>query len=738
MPAVRLSPFDHTDAGLRKQATKSNLMNSIHSLPLMLGLVVYAIVSTTPALAQDSPKPSAKAVYLTTVPVLDGVVDGDPAWRDVDPLSSFQQHMPNQGVPATLHTEVRLGYTDDALHVSFIAYEDDINDMNISSNGWQSDSVMMVIDPHRSGLSGFAFATNQTGVEWDASTFNGNSNWNWSTVWEVKAKINEEHWSVEMVIPFTSLQYPRGDVQSWGFNFERYVKGRNELSHWAPIPRQFSVLRLALAGTIENIRPPPSKRNVKFNPYLITAQGEGRDAHLVDRTDYGFDILYSLTPTLNLTATVNTDFAQVESDRLQINTGRFSLFFPETRPFFLENEQLFNVGVPGETLVFHSRRIGIGKSGSRLPMDGGIKLAGYLGSQSEIGLMSLRVDSEAGEEHEIFNVARYSRTLPNRSKFGLLATHRDSQTHQSHAIATDLQWGIGEHGEIRSFIALSDSNDDIKRDDEYTYALYANYNTPDWQSSASYHEVGAGFNPSIGFVQRPNSRKIHLFGQRSLKMNGKWGLHEWKPHANYTAYWDFDGYKESSYLHVDSWFIWKSGADIWTALNFSEEGVRNPFYIAGEQVLVGEYKATELSIGTNSPQDRAWGIGGVVNIGGFYQGDRIGSGIWSNYTVNKHLNFSLNYNFNRVDFPNLDAPFDFSLASISIYTAFTPKITLASLLQYNDANDILSANLRFAWLRSASTGLYLVYNEIDDRSSEEASPRRSIVLKYSHMFDMNL
>lgn len=704
---------------------------------LQSALVVIWLLTTISLQAAERELPSVNATYLSTEPTLDGDVENDPAWQTLEPLTSFTQQMPSNGEPASMPMHVFVGYTDTDLHLAWIVFEDDINNMAPSQNGWQSDSVIAVIDPYRNKISGVAFSTNQTGIEWDASTFNGNSNWNWSTVWTAEAKVNDDNWSVEMKIPFTSLQYPREDVQSWGFNFGRVIKNRNEVSHWSPIPRQFSIWRLALAGTVEDIRPPPSKRNVKFNPYLIHAEGKGRDKELVDRSDAGFDVLYSVTPTLNLTATYNTDFAQVETDQLQINTGRFSLFYPETRPFFLENSQLFNIGVPGETLVFHSRRIGIANNGTRLHMDGGAKLAGYLGSKNELGVMALRADSAAGTGVEDFGIARYKRYLANRSSLGLMTTHRDSGSHSSSTFAADVQLGIGEHAEIRSFVATSRSDDGIEREDEHTFATYGTYSSPDWQTSASYHEVGSGFNPAIGFVQRRNSRKAHLFVQRSLAMNGKWGLNEWKPFTNYTTYRGFDGYKESSTLHLESWFVWNSGADFWTAVFFNEEGVRDPFHIVGQEVPAGEYDIVDYNVGFNTPYENDWGIGGSMNIGDFYQGERTAINIWSRYTVNEQLTASLSHRRNNVDFPNLDEPFSFSLTALSLSYAFTPEARVSAFMQYNDVDEILSTNIRFAWLRTSSTGLYLVYSEVDEAGFDQGENRSSLVLKYSHLFDMN-
>ena len=448
-------------------------------------------------------------------------------------------------------------------------------------------------------------------------------------------------------------------------------------------------------------------------------------------------MLYSLTPTLNLTATYNTDFAQVESDQLQINTGRFSLFYPETRPFFLENSQLFNIGVPSETLVFHSRRIGIANNGTRLPIEGGAKLAGHIGSKNELGVMALRADDAAGSGVEDFGITRYKRYFANRSSLGVMTTHRDSGSHVSSTYAADAQLGIGEHAEIRTFVATSKSDDGIHREDEHSFAMYGTYSSPEWQTSTSFHEVGSGFNPAVGFVQRRDSRKAHLFVQRTFAMDGKWGLNEWKPFANYTSYWDFDGFKESSNLHVETWWVWNSGADFWAAVNFNEEGVKRPFYIVGQEVPANEYAFVDFNVGFSTPREKDWGIGGAMNIGDFYQGERTAVRVFTNYTLNEKFTTALSHNRNNVDFPELDEPFSFSLTALNLSYAFTPETRLSAFVQYNDVDDVLSTNIRFAWLRTSSTGLYLVYSEVDENGLDQGENRSSLVLKYSHMFDMN-
>ena len=682
--------------------------------------------------------PSVRASFLQTTPILDGQIQGDPAWDSIEPISNFTQILPDAGSSASMKTEVYIGYTSDALHIGFVCFEDDINDMYPSGNGWESDGVVVVLDTYQNQVTGYGFSTNQVGAEWDTSLFNGNTDWNWATVWSVKSQINEDNWSSELVIPFTSLNYPNKKTQDWGINFSRYIHNRNEVSTWAPIPRQFSVWRLALAGTLKDIRPPPPKRNVKFMPYVLSSNAETTMDGTDSRSDWGFDVRYSLTPTLNLDATYNTDFAQVESDSLRINTGRFSLFFPETRSFFLENAQLFNVGVPRETLLFHSRSIGISNDGRRLPIEGGIKLTGTASHQNHIGFIHMRAESNQFDTPEDFTVARYRRDLYGRSTAGLMITNRSASGLDSQTIGGDLQWQINDLAELRTFVATTSSSDGVERDDEYAYSLYANYNSPKWRNSASYHEVGSGFNPAIGFAQRTNTRKFHVASQRTFNMGDRLGLNEWLPNANYTEYRSFDGFKESGYLVVDSLFFWKNGANLSTAYRVNEEGLKYPFQFIGENIPAGSYRSPQFSIGIAGPQNKNWNTGGVIDIGEFYHGNIRSVSFWTGYTPSEFVNVQLNHAVNQVDFPESESPSEYSLSRLALRISFTPKLRFSTLLQYNSADDVVSINSRFSWLRKANSGLYVVFNGFEENNPSGTNERQTFVIKYSHLFDINL
>ena len=212
-------------------------------------------------------------------------------------------------------------------------------------------------------------------------------------------------------------------------------------------------------------------------------------------------------------------------------------------------------------------------------------------------------------------------------------------------------------------------------------------------------------------------------------------LTEWRPFVSYDGHWNFDGYHESGNLHLESWWVWKSGADVWPAVNFSHEGVRHPFTIAGVTVPAGDYETRDFEMGISSPSNRSWTVGAHLVTGGFYNGNRHAWSPYINYRKDETLNAWAGWDHNTIDLGSEDGSFRVNLARVGISYSFTPKMSLSALVQYNDSDDVLAANVRFSWLRSASAGLYVVYNEIDARNGL-GKPGRELVLKYSHIFDV--
>ena len=314
--------------------------------------VLLALLLGTGGAAESADPPHGDAVRLSQAPTLDGNVAGDPAWEGLTPFTDFSQLRPDNGAPATQRTEVFFGFTQDALHVGVICHETDPAAITVSNEGFQSDSFSMVLDTFGTGLAGMVFGTNPVGAEYDGQVANEFADWNWSTLWEVRTRTHDSGWSAEFAIPFQSLRYGSGDIQSWRVNFARVIRRNNEISYWSPVPRQFTMFRLSLAGRIDGIQVPAQRRNLEITPYLLGSVNRGGILSGVQHDDdFGFDVKYSITPSLTLDLTYNTDFAQVESDRQQVNLGRFSLFFPGNPSLLPRERWLLRRRFPGNPTV---------------------------------------------------------------------------------------------------------------------------------------------------------------------------------------------------------------------------------------------------------------------------------------------------------------------------------------------------------------------------------------------------
>jgi len=520
---------------------------------------------------------------------------------------------------------------------------------------------------------------------------------------------------------------------------QRNIRRRNESSFWAPVPIQFSLYRLSLAGTLGGLTV-PSQRNLKLMPYALGSATDYRPEEINDEAvfDIGVDLKWSITPSLTLDATINTDFAQVEADDLQINLDRFNLFYPEKRPFFLENAGSFAVGVSEEVELFFSRRIGIGPDGGIIPINYGARLSGKMAQHYNVGALYMQTEGINTENN--YGVFRLSRDLPNRSYIGGIVTTRQgrgsvgSEDDSNTTFGIDGRWGIGEYGLLQGFVAKTDTPGEVE--DEYAFRLGGTYDSSRWSFSVNYTEVAGGFNPEVGFLRRRGYQKPEAFVLRRIRPENLVGLLEIRPHASYRGYWNFGGFQETGFLHLDVHWEWRNAYQLHTAVNFSREGVTEPFEIyPGVIVPTGTYDNKEVALVFFTDQGAPASFEIRSTIGGFFSGDRVSLTPSLNFRLGETFNAELSWNYNDIDLP--EGAFRTNLGRLQLSYSFTTMISLQALIQYNDKDDIWAANLRFAWLRKANTGLYVVYNELQEINGvATAIPNRSLTVKYSYLFEL--
>ena len=349
-------------------------------------------------------------------------------------------------------------------------------------------------------------------------------------------------------------------------------------------------------------------------------------------------------------------------------------------------------------------------------------------------------ESEGLAPRNDFTVARLSRDLPNRSSIGAIVVGRDGggrlagPDDTNRTFGLDGRWGLGRYGQLLGFVARTDTPG--IEDDDYAFRLGGRYDSDSLVAAVNYTEVGAGFNPEVGFLSRRAYRKPDFFALYRLRPKSLWGLHELRPHVSYSGFWGFDDFQESGFLHVDNHWEWRSGHEVHTGVNFSHEGVRTPFEIfPGVVVPAGSYSDTEAQIVFFTNRAAPVSFASRVVVGGFFGGDRTRLAPSLAFRMGEALNGEIEWDYNDIDLEG--GAFTTHLGRLRLNYSFTPRIFVQALVQYNDRADVWATNLRFAWLQRANTGLFLVYDEVRDVGATGIGiPGRSLILKYSRLFDL--
>jgi len=725
------------------------------------GAAASTFLLSGPLSAQNG-RATARAVRITVAPAIDGRLDED-VWRDAPPLTGFVQRAPDEGAPASERTEVRILTDGQALYVGAWLFDRDpgaimagerIRDVALGN----SDYFAIILDTYLDRQNGFVFATTPAGVEYDGQVVKegegggvfqsgqsraqagsqGGFNLNWDATWQVATSVDSLGWYAEFRIPFSTLRYGNAAEQTWGFNAARSIRRRNEEAFWSPIPRQFSLYRLSLAGVLDAIQV-PARRVATVTPYLLGSAA--RNYLTGEETDFpaevGADAKLGVTPSLTLDLTWNTDFAQVEVDEQRTNLTRFPLFFPEKRPFFLENAGIFSAGTPQQADLFFSRRIGIDSLGRPVPIIGGGRLTGKVGGVT-VGVMQLFTEEVDGvQPTQSYTVGRVTREFGRRSRLGVIAVQRiatsDGDDH-NRTWGADGRLGLGDAWTFDWWAAATETPDRSGRDGAFTARLA--YQTRGWNNTFRYTQVGEAFNPEVGFLSRSGYRNVDVGLFRTVELRHRL-FRYWQPHVNYRGYFGFDGELQSEQYHVDLGETeLNDGGRLGPELNLFGEGLTRPFEIADGVTLPADtYRWAALAFDFATNPSAALSVSSRLEAGGFYNGTRVGATATVTARQGSALTASLLVDYNDV---RLDqGEFIRSLLGLRIGWFFTPRIFLQSLVQFNNQDRVFSSNVRFGWLNTAGTGLFVVFNDAEEAGGVFDWTRpttRSLVVKFTRQF----
>lgn len=383
-------------------------------------IVAYLVLQTTLTFGQQSriPSENLNSYKLNAPLIIDGYLN-ELLYQE-DAIENFTQKDPDEGKPATERTQIWISHDESNIYFSGMFFDSKPDSIDQAlmrrDNLTNSDWFWIYMDPYNDDRTGFYFAVNAGGSICDGTLYNdGWMDDSWDGIWESKSKINDKGWATEIRIPFSQLRFKESEEMVWGINLNRDIKRKHEMSFYVMIPSDESGFNSHFADLVglNGVKP---KQRIEILPYLVhKAQylSSGKDNPYYNdnqhQTAYGADLKFSLGSNLNVDATFNPDFGQVEVDPAIVNLSAFENFYQEKRPFFIEGSNIFQFGYGGANnnwgfnfsnpRLFYSRRIGRAPQGyatkpgvvdmpSETAILGAAKLSGKIDETVSIGAVS--------------------------------------------------------------------------------------------------------------------------------------------------------------------------------------------------------------------------------------------------------------------------------------------------------------------------------------------------------------
>jgi hypothetical protein len=738
----------------------------------IVALSLFALFATTvDAAPQDAPAVVRSASVTTINEPID--IDGslsEAAWSSAPKIGDLIQQQPDTGQAPSERTEVTLLRDADNLYIGVYAYDTESNrvvstQMMRDASLGADDRIEIVLDTFRDQRSAFYFATNTAGALLDGLAYtNGQLNTDWDAIWHVRTTRTDRGWIAEFAIPFKSLNFPAGE-NVWGFNIGRTISRNLEHDRWSGARLDTQFLQVSEAGEISNLAGLTQGIGLDLRPFLagrwLSLSGPNNDDF---SSKPGLDVFYSITPSLRLTATFNTDFGETEVDARQINLSRFSLTFPEKRAFFLEGAGVFSFastgpetpgGIPGtgaDLYPFFSRQVGL-IGGREVPLDAGVKLTGTVG-RTEIGVLSvrtrqLRVDNAVVADDEGFFIGRVKRNLFEQSYVGAIFTSGNpSPGSTGETYGADARLATSRFlGRQRNFVvdgfAVRGANGKNSTDD-WSYGFSAAYPNDKFDAQIAVREIQRNFRPALGFVQRDNVRLLRVgasYNPRPRFLNIQQIFHDFY----YTQFTNLENNLTESrdaYISLFDWHL-RSGDSVHAILDMNPvyERLFEAFEISpGVFLPPGEYRFTRFRSNAASAARRRFTASASVGTGSYWSGraEQVTASLGFKLPPRFIASVSTNQTFARLPEGN----FITRIFTSSIGYTASPRLSFSNLIQYDNRSRNLGWQSRVRWTLQPGNDFFLSFNqgwiqdELENRRMQfrVQDSRVSTKFQYSHRF----
>ena len=706
-----------------------------------------------------------RAVRLSEDLNLDGQLD-EQVYRTVPSFGDLIQLEPVAGVPMTEKTELWIFFDESTLYLAARCWDGApesewvVNEMRRDSfNVLQNEELEIILDTFYDRRNAVIFNVNPIGGRMDGEIANERDyNGDWNPVWTLETGRFEGGWSVEMAIPFRSLRYRPGRSQIWGINVGRNIMHKNEwgyLTRTDPGLGRGAIFQISRSATMVGLEVPAGGRPLEIKPYLIGDVSSDANVSPVLSNEFGgnvgIDIKYGVTANVTADFTVNTDFAQVEADEQQVNLTRFSLFFPEKREFFLENQGVFGFGgarrgpfggSADTPILFYSRQIGLNNN-MEVPIIAGGRVTGRVG-KLRLGVINIHTDSEptARALSTNFSVARLSLDMLRRSSVGAIFTSRSAlaDRHGSNqAYGVDGVFNFYENVAINTYWAKTQTTGKKGRDTSYKGDF--RYNGDRYGLTAEHLFVDSKFSPGVGFLRRSDFRKSFGEVRFSPRPQAIEAVRKFTWDGSYDYITDATGNVETREVTARFETEFESSDHFEISYADTFDVLREPFRIAPGVVLPpGEYEFWNATTETHfGPQRRITGAV-FAEHGSFYGGTKTTFGVGGapfggRVELTPQFSFQPSMSFNWIDLPQ--GRFDTKLVTTRTTYTISPLMFVSALIQYNSSNNGLSSNIRLRWEYQPGSELFVVYNEQRDMlapRSVRGLENRALIVKVTKLF----
>jgi hypothetical protein len=722
--------------------------------------------------------------------VFDGIPDEE-AWKEINPVK-LTMHAPVFGKEPSEKTDVRIAYDDKYMYAGAILYYKDRSLMRTASLkrdylGAGTDWFGLLFDTYNDKENSLAFFTTPDGLRMDAAIQKDAvvtlpdqmpMNLNWNTFWDVLTRQDSTGWSLELRIPISSLRFQErnGEVRM-GMTIERWIPAKNESNIFPAIPPNWgpnSIMKPSQAKEIvfKGLKP---DKPLYIAPYALTGYESNYEIN-ADNTDYlksdkpkieaGLDIKYGLSKTLVMDLTVNTDFAQVESDDQKINLTRYSLYFPEKRMFFLERASIFDFSLGGNSNLFYSRRIGLYEDEyaeepepEPVRIYGGARITGRI-RDWEVGFLDMQTAplwKNKSAENELmlrpsenFGVMRFRRQVFNENSYmGTMVTSRlgaDGSYNLAYGLDGTFKVYNDDYFNVRWSQTFEEgiANKSLS-EPTFFMALWERRSVKGLGYDIGYTQSGTHFNPDIGFEIlddyslisggvrygwiSPEKSKIYSHGPEVRLMYRKY-----IDNGDFMNFINFTGWKFQT-------------KDQWQARGFfvyNDDNLRDTLEIITDELYIpkGRYNYASFWVEGATPMSKHFYLMLMTEIGQFYDGNRISVRLQPTWNLSKHFELGGSYNFDHVTVSKRNVSMTNHIVGVKALYMMNIRLSVNAYIQYNTAVNEIVTNLRLRYNPREGNDLYIVYDggRNTDLTREEPNlppyNSRSVMLKYTYTFNL--